>query len=297
MKRVILVFVLILLVGCSEEGTMRSAPTIDRGYDTPVYDSVEVAVNLPGSVNERHLNYIGNLAPFPTKSSQNYLTLNSYGVVDSDEVDLQGFYLLEGEQTQITGVIQQIANSIPEGATDRETVQNILDWSSEELICANIGNDTVCEEIGRYGRTAEDVVVSEYACGCTDYTISFVAIARAKGISTTLLETISEKWVAEMVFDHEWNGEVYGHFYSEVYLEDEQVWAIVDPTLGWFTVWDDQYVLGPIPWDGDHDYFIGEDGIVNGAKYLIFERGLDSWDYGVYSEDDFREIIEERYYL
>ena len=265
----------------------ESVGTPGEGYMQQEEDGIQVSVLVENNV--------------PVIESVNLLT------DDAEDVGIQILPGLNGTEVLLSVNVSDLDSDIQNvtvlvsnrsyGLNLSEGVYRGSFLMTSELAGYYDANVSVCEEIGRYGRTAEDVVVSECACGCTDYTISFVAIARAKGISTTLLETISEKWVAEMVFDHEWNGKVYGHFYSEVYLEDEQVWAIVDPTLGWFTVWDDQYVLGPIPWDGDHDYFIGEDGIVNGAKYLIFERGLDSWDYGVYSEDDFREIIEERYYL
>ncbi len=311
MARVSLEFYMVVIVACVSVlallflsfGGVKSSDLYGHAVKSTISSSdslisVSKSKDVLVSTHTSSLDHISHLAPFPTKSSKSHMLLKSYGVVDSANVDLQGFYLLEGEQTQVTSVIQDIANSIQTGITDRETVENILDWTSRELYCSKSESDAIRAQVGRYGRTAEDVVLSGCACGCTDYTHAFVAIARAKGIPATVLETISERWLSSMVQNQQWDSEVYGHFYSEVYLEDEEKWDIVDPTKGWFTAWDEQYVLGPIPpaWNDLNEYYSDASG-VGGAKYLVFERALDSWNYGIHSEDDFKKSVSRRYFI
>ena len=310
MKRVwILLVLVILLTACSSEfsdneGGLALAPanfeksSIQNFFDRESKDTEESSLLLDDKF-ERLTIESGEryFSPFPTKSTQSDTILKEYGIIDSGEANLAGFYLLEGPLTEITPEIQEIADSIPEGDTDRETVNNIWDWTHSGLSCSQTTAESIREEVGRYSRTAIDIIESSAATGCTDWTHAFVTIARAKGIPATTLETVSDKWVSEMVINDEWNGEVFGHYYSEVYLEDEEVWDIFDPTQGWFTaVTEEGYVLGPIPWDDTKDYYADDNGVA-GAYYIVFERALDSSDYGIESEAEFEEAIKERYYI
>ena len=227
----------------------------------------------------KYLNYPGNLGPFPTTSLKNYAVLKQYGIVDSKEVDLGGFYLLEGPQTEITNIVQNNANLISDGATAEETVKNIMAWEHSVLSCTR-------EEAQRYNkreRTAHDIILSKCATGCTDYTIVFAALARAKGISATVTETVREKWVAEMVWNNLWDPSKEGHFFSEVFLSEKDVWVVVDPTANKLTGRDENgyYPSGP---GGD-------------KRFMLFERGLDSWDYGIETDSEFGDIVKKRYYV
>ncbi len=227
----------------------------------------------------KNLNYPGNLGPFPTKSLQSYTILRQYGIVDSKNVDLGGFYLLEGPQTEITNIVQNNANLIPDGEKTQETVKNIMEWEHDILSCSK-------EEKQKYDkrtRTAHEIILSKCATGCTDYALVFAALARAKGIPATITETVREKWVAEMVWNNQWNGAKEGHFFSEVFLTEKNAWIVVDPTANKLTGRDNKgyYPSGP---DGD-------------KRYMLFERGLDSWDYGIETNSEFGNIVKNRYYV
>ncbi len=227
----------------------------------------------------KNLNYPGNLGPFPTKSLQSYALLKQYGIVDSKDVNLGGFYLLEGPQTKKTNIVQDNANLIKNGATTEETVKNIMEWEHKVLDCSK-------EEVQQYKkreRTAHEIILSKCATGCTDYTLVFAALARAKGIPATVTETVREKWVAEMVWNNQWNPKKEGHFFSEVYLPESKVWVVADPTANKLTGRDDKgyYPSGP---GGD-------------KKFMLFERGLDSWDYGIETDAKFGNLVKKRYYV
>ena len=227
----------------------------------------------------KNLNYPGNLGPFPTKSLQSYNVLKQYGIVDSEEVNLGGFYLLEGPQTEVTNIVQNNANLIQNGATTEETVKNIMQWEHNVLGCSQ----QEAQQYQKRTRTAHEIILSKCATGCTDYTLVFAALSRAKGIPATVTETVREKWVAEMVWNNQWNGAKEGHFFSEVFLSEKDAWVVVDPTANKLTGRDENgyYPSGP---GGD-------------KRFMLFERGLDSWDYGIETDSEFGDIVKKRYYV
>lgn len=226
-----------------------------------------------------NLNYPGNLGPFPTKSLQSYAVLKQYGIVDSKDVNLGGFYLLEGPQTKKTNIIKDNANLIQNGATTEETVKNIMKWEHNVLSCSQ----QEAQQYKKRERTAHEIILSKCASGCTDYVLVFAALARAKGIPATVTETVREKWIAEMAWNNQWNGAKEGHFFSEVFLSEKNVWVVADPTANKLTGRDDKgyYPSGP---GGD-------------KRFMLFERGLDSWDYGIKTDGEFSSIVKKRYYV
>jgi transglutaminase-like putative cysteine protease len=227
----------------------------------------------------KNLDYPGNLGPFPTKSLQDYAVLKTDGIIDSENVKLAEFYLLEGPQTKITDVVKNNANFILNGTTTEETVKNIMNWEHKTLDCSK----QEAQQYKKRERTAEQIILSECATGCTDYTLVFAALARAKDIPATVIETVREKWIAEMVWNNKWNRTKEGHFFSEVYLKEKNAWVVVDPTGSKLT-----------GRDGKGYYPSGPGG---NKRYMLFERGLDSWDYGIETGAEFGEIVKKRYYI
>ncbi|MAG07343.1 hypothetical protein CMI46_00830 [Candidatus Pacearchaeota archaeon] len=224
--------------------------------------------------------YLGNLAPFPTKTSQSYWKLKRYGIVDSNQANLKGFYLQQGSQTRLTSIVRNNANNIQTGSTTEQTVKNIMNWIYDNLDCQN--QDPSQYKIRE--RTAHDIILSKCANGCTDNAIVFAALARAKGISATVTETVREKWIAEMVWANKWKTPKEGHFFSEVYLPEDNKWVVVD-VVG-------HKLTGR---DGEGYYVSGLDGH---RKFMLFERGLDSWDYGIKTNGvEFDTIVRNKYYV
>lgn len=232
------------------------------------------------------LNFLGNLAPFPTKSLQPYWKLKQLGIVDKGQVNLERFYLQEGPLTQITPHIQEIADSIEDGSTTRETVTNIMQWD-HNIRCSEQERQQLIEELEaedqRRSRSAEEIISSGCGVGCRDFAIVFATLARTKGIPATVTETVREGWVAPMVWQQQWDGYMYGHFFSEVYLPEERSWIVINPVAKKVTGRDNKgyYINGP------EDRWI----------YLLFERGLDNYDYGVETMADFAGTVKRRYYI
>ncbi len=222
------------------------------------------------------LNYPGNLAPFPTKSLQPYNKLKSWGIVDSKEANLHLFYLQEGPLTEVTNIVQANANLIADGATTEDTVKNIMEWEHSALQVGTCNNH-------RDALSADELIKRKCLSGCTDYTIVFAALARAKGISATVTETLSEKWVAEMVWANTWNPSKAGHFFSEVYMPEKAAWVVVDPTANKLTGRD------------NNGYYPSGPG--GNKRFMLFERGLDPADYGLITDAEFANAVKKRYYV
>jgi transglutaminase-like putative cysteine protease len=221
----------------------------------------------------KSLNHPGNLAPFPTKSLQPMIKLKLWGIIGNKQVNLHSFYLQEGPLTQVTNLVRANAELIANGSTTEETVKNILEWLHSALQIGTCDNH-------RDAVSADHLIQRRCLSGCTDYTIVFAALARAKGISATVTETVSEKWIAEMVWNNSWNPSKEGHFYSEVYLPERSAWIVVDPTANQLTGRD------------NNGYYV-----LNGKRYLLFERGLDPADYGLITDAEFAGAVKKKYYV
>ncbi len=289
-----LLITLLFLVGCGIVGEASKPPTgipqikkqnvlnfkeIKEKY-IEVYDLQKLPKNVEiTDLYLQKLNYIGNLDPFPTKSLRNEDVLQKYGIINSGVVHLSDFYLLEGPQTKITSLVKNNANLIETGATTEETIINIMEWEHSALKCS----EQEAQKYQKRERTVHEIILSKCVTGCTDYVLVFAALARAKGISATVTETVREKWIAEMVWNNKWNGKKEGHFFSEVFLLEANAWVVVDPTASKLTGRDDE------------GYFRSGPG--GDKKFLLFERGLDSWDYGIKKDDEFGDVVKKRYYV
>jgi hypothetical protein len=248
----------------------------------------------------KELNYLGNLDPFPTKSLLPYWKLKMFGIVDSKEANLWSFYLQEGPMTEKTNVIQQNADNIAYGVTPEETVKNILNWihvksgmkippncdqEQKEALSYDFIKENYPNQIIR-SRTATDIILSKCFTGCTDYALVFASLARAKNVPATLTETIREKWVTEMVWNNKFNNHMEGHFFSEVYLSNLNKWVVINPAGNEFTGRDSDGYYPDIPPEETEE-----------KRYLLFERGLDHYDYGVKSMNKFSDTVKKRYYI
>ncbi len=317
-KRVVILLILIaslFLISCATEDSIVDDNIAGEAYKylrekTAVQKESYVEAfdykKIPESVEMteyylKNINYLGNLGPFPTKSLQNYAILKTHGVVDSENVKLAEFYLLEGPQTKITNVVKNSVNLIQNGETAEETINNILNWihhdskmkspsycdpeQKEKLEAEYDSNEDKWKYPNKIKRTrtAEEIILSKCFTGCTDYTLVFAALARAKGIPATITETVREKWIAEMVWNNKWNSVKEGHFFSEVFLKEKNAWVVVDPTANKLTGKDEKgyYPSGP----------------GGNKKYVLFERGLDSWDYGIETDAEFGETVKKKYYI
>jgi len=182
--------------------------------------------------------------------------------------DLTKGYLKEGQQSRKTAKITQIANSIT--STDQmQIVNSIMSWLRSNLpSCGSLD--------GVRALTAEQIINSGCARGCTDYALVFVTLARAKGISASYTDTIETNYLNKIKSDGNISGMFYGHAFSDVYVNGQ--WITVNPTSG--------NVLQP------GNYINGESG---NEPYTVFARGLDNLDFGYDSDAEFKQKVASVY--
>lgn len=151
-------------------------------------------------------------------------------------------YLKSGNQTLITPEIQKIADDF-HGET-LEKVEQIFNK------IRSFGLKKFDDKVFRK-RTAARIIEEGYLTGCTDFALTFIALARASGIPAKYIETIDGEWLKE-------GGESYqGHIYSQIYDRKKEKWIWVDPMGG---------EIGATPAE---------------ANRIIYKEGLDSWDIGI----------------
>jgi len=165
-------------------------------------------------------------------------------------------FLKSGEQTQITPGIQKIAGEI--GGEGITFIFNLLEWVHKNIAMKRSNfpsglqfNDLLCQ------RTAGQIIEDGYGAGCTDFALAFIPIARAKGISTKYVECINKSYFSGDL------QRVAGHVFAECFVEGR--WRTVDPTAGNLSI------------------------CKNYSRYVIFEKGLDSWDLGIRNLQTMRE--------
>ena len=163
-------------------------------------------------------------------------------------------FLKEGEQTKINDDITQIVKSI--GGEGLDFVFNALKWE-HKTIKNKLPEDIDKNSIFRK-RTASEIIKDGYGSGCTDFALVFIVLARAKGIPTKYVEVISKDY-----FKTNDTKEIKGHVFAECYLNGE--WVGVNPMSG------DIKISTEYP------------------GYVVYARGLDSWDLGINDITSLRE--------
>lgn len=160
-------------------------------------------------------------------------------------------YLNQGSQTKTTENIKEIANSFNEQGIN--LVFEILTWLHRNLRLET--DQDIKKEVFRK-RTAEEIIESKFATGCTDWALAFIVLSRAKEIPTKYIETIRRKWLEQGEDDL-----IEGHIFAEVYINNR--WYIVDPEQAVIRDWYD--------------------------RWIIFDKGLDSWDIGIHNFNELKE--------
>lgn len=166
-------------------------------------------------------------------------------------------FLKQGEQTKITPKIQEIADSIKgEGVV---LAFNLLEWVHNNIAYKGreLPKGIEFNDIFRR-RTGSQIIEEGYAGGgCSDFVLAFTPIARAKGIPTKYVECINKSYFSGDL------QRVAGHALAECFIEGK--WRAVDPMAG--------------------SIFITK----NYSKYVVYAKGLDSWDLGIKDLKTMRE--------
>ena len=159
-------------------------------------------------------------------------------------------YLGDGKQTQITPLIKKVASSFRERKF--ELILEILVWIRDNIKKTNSNEE---KNLLFRNRTANDIIKSKMATGCTDFALVFISLARAKKIPTKYVEAIRRKWLD--IGDENY---IEGHVFAECFINNK--WHIIDPQEGAIKI----------------DY----------QRFVIFAKGLDSWDIGIKNINDLK---------
>ena len=213
-----------------------------------------------------------HIKPFPTKSEKPNSILKQRGIIGAKKTNLAKYYLLKGSQTKITSLVKSKAKLI-KGSTSKQIVINIMKWEHNNLQYQGGAYE-------KRTRTSHEIIQSGIATGCIDFGLVFVTLARAKGISASFTETVKEEWIYTMVQQQKWIQNMEGHIFSEVYLPEKKEWIVVDPTANKITQ------------RTETGYYL-----LNGKRYLLFDRGLDSWDIGLENMTQFADAVKARFYI
>jgi len=166
-------------------------------------------------------------------------------------------FISSSEQCDITEGVSKVANSI-EG-NNFECVIRLLSWLNINIKYpqpSSINKNDIFRK-----RTASQIIEDGFATGCTDFTLAFISLARAKGIPTKYVEVISKDY-----FDDSDSSKVRGHVFAECFIKND--WYGVDPM-------------------GGHLKFN-----VKYPGYVIYAKGLDSWDLGIRDLDSMRKKFQ-----
>lgn len=166
-------------------------------------------------------------------------------------------FLQAGKQTQITSRIKEITDAIV--GVDYEFILKLLKWINKNIrYPAPEGVEK--NDVFRL-RTADQIVKDGFATGCTDFALVFIAVARAKGVPTRYVEAIAKDYFSD---DPD---KVRGHIFAECYINGD--WWGVDPMAG--------NLKAGIKYPG----------------YVVYGRGLDSWDMGIRDIKTMREKFRQ----
>lgn len=164
-------------------------------------------------------------------------------------------YLNSGPQTEITLGVKKIAKSFTKDGIN--LIFEILSWLRKNLRTEN--SQEIKKKVFRR-RTAQEIIESGFVTGCTDWTLAFIVLARAKGISTKYVETIKRQWLDEGRGDL-----IKGHVLAECFIDGR--WYIIDTQERAIRI----------------DY----------QRFIIFKKGLDSWNIGIKNFDELKEQFLE----
>lgn len=165
-------------------------------------------------------------------------------------------FLAEGEQTKISETITAAAQTFTNAGIS--LVFEILSWTHSHL--SQSPDPAIKNELFRK-RTADEIIRSGFATGCTDYALAFIALARASGIPAQYVETIKKSWIESPDMNR-----LEGHVFSEVLIKE--TWYVVDPQGGSVRLWYPNL-------------------------YVIAGKGLDSWDLHMRSIEDVKREFQK----
>ena len=178
----------------------------------------------------------------------------------NNTTDVQKF-LQSGPLTNYRVHDLKLTKRVGGSKTDREKIDVLLkylhnhnrDAKTKRFIGENI-----------FDRNVNEIMESGKMTGCTDWAMSFAAIARQHGIPTSFFTTAEKEWAEEVCKGENKANSLRGHSFCECFIDGK--WVLVDPTK---SVVQDEY-------DADNLHLTGEKHFVGGKKdFIPYYRGLD----------------------
>ena len=183
----------------------------------------------------------------------------SFGINYSSPSD----YLIPGNQSRLSDEhFQMVYEDIGEVSTTISGVKSLANWILQNFQWVNAGGN----EIGQ--NTVDDLYDDRVIYGCHSVSLVQIGLLRAYGFPCAMVETASVRWIKD--FNDGLAGGYVGHVMTEVYVEDR--WILLENNG---SVVYDYETMNP---------FISHDQLTDGL--LVYAKGKDTWDYGIFSESD-----------
>ncbi|MBU1111048.1 hypothetical protein KKB83_05545 [Patescibacteria group bacterium] len=166
-------------------------------------------------------------------------------------------YPSTGEQTQLTPLVQKTAKQF--SSNKLELIFEILRWINKNIRHKKLPPEE--KDMLFRKRTAHEIIKSKFSTGCTDFTITFIALSRAKHIPTNYVELLDKNWLRSQ----EEEKTIRGHTIAEIETGKRKYY--VDPTHS--------NISTKLP-----------------SGMTIYEKGLDSWDIGVFNHNWRKKFLD-----
>lgn len=208
---------------------------INEDFDNPVFcvtakniDDLDIALNSNKQFREiltgfweieESFEFFNEDSSDTSWQSTGYNSKVFPGIFINPDYDNPDLFLQNDKQTEFTIDMRRIAELV-NNSKNRTTIKEIYN-----LIVANTRSDRP-QGFPIFESTAQSILTTGVATGCTDFAIAFATIARIKGIPSVIVDSAEIKWIEHGASLHS----VTGHFFVEVLLDGE--WYLVDSTAG-----------------------------------------------------------------
>lgn len=173
--------------------------------------------------------------------------------MENDEINSLIPKISTGEQGSITDTVLKIAEKIPgEGEFLIKNINSYL-HSKEQILT----------EEPDFSRKADEIIQSNTLLGCHESGLVFATILRAKGQDVTYIESFLKEDLEN--YNYQEKDKPRGHIFLKTVLNGEPV--IINSTTGEITK--------GVP-----------------ENYVIGAEGLDSWDIGIKTPQDYTDLFE-----
>ncbi len=182
-------------------------------------------------------------------------------------------YRVPGKQTALTQAeldaldpeIFARLNSLPAGQAQ---LAGLFAWLHRDFESWRAGGSTIGVT------TAQTLIKERRLGGCHDFGLVFAALARLLGYPAVMVDTAELGWLKTAAAGQKTGYS--GHVFVEVFANGG--WMLVDATNG-------PYVA--------QGYDPTNPVIPLGKGYYVMRKGLDSWDYGIHSNQQLQQLMDQ----